>query len=239
MEKLDYTRHYKNWHSDSESHINQMVSFYQKNIIQLFPNQKDSKVLDIGCGMGFLLMALDKSGYSNARGIDIDSGQVTSCQKKGLKVEQVEDTVAFLSQNENTFDCITAFDVVEHIPPNEQIKFIKAVNLALKKGGRFVCSVPNASSILGNRNRYIDYTHWVTFTEISLDFVLYNGGFNKIEIEPMEFIHFSLSPLRFVHWVLFKFNRFFRRLSFVAELGFKQGATIPLSFNLIGKAIKD
>lgn len=239
MSEIDYTRHYRNWHSDSESHINQMTSFYQKRIIPRFNLDKNATLLDIGCGMGFLLLALKKENYKNIQGIDIDEGQVASCREKGLNVELVKDSIAYLNQNEGKFNFITAFDVLEHIPPEAQIEFIKAIHKALAPGGSFMCSVPNASSVLGNRNRYIDYTHWVTFTEISLDFVLYNGGFKQIEIQEMDFVFFSLSPMKLLHWLLFKWVRLLRKMTFIAELGVQQGKSVPLSFNLIGRATKD
>jgi hypothetical protein len=40
-------------------------------------------------------------------------------------------------------------------------------------------TVPNANAILSARWRYIDYTHFSSFTEYSLLFVLLNAGFSK------------------------------------------------------------
>jgi len=236
MEAIDYTRHYQNWHADTLEHIARMTSFYRSHILHHFPKQKDIALLDIGCGMGFLLLALKSEGYSNIKGIDVDKGQVESCQKKGLVVELVEDTIAYLNQNQGKFDVISAFDVLEHIPSEVQISFARAVKEALKPEGVFIATVPNANSYLASRNRYIDYTHYVLFTEISLDFVLYNAGYKKIDIQGMDFVHFSLSPFRFLHWLLFKTARFSRRINFIAELGIQQGRSVPLSFNLIVKA---
>ena len=235
---IDYTRHYQNWHTDTPEHTKKVTSFYKENILKEFPENKESNILEIGCGMGFLLLALQESGYKNAKGIDVDKGQVASCQKKGLTVDLVEDSIDYLQKNANTFDTIVAFDVLEHIPPAFQIAFTKAIYGALKTGGTFLATVPNASSFLASRNRYIDYTHYVTFSEISLDFVLYNGGFKDIDIQEMDHIRFSLSPARFLHWLLLKYVRFSRRITFIAELGFKQAIKVPLSFNLMSKARK-
>lgn len=235
---IDYTRHYQNWHTDTPEHTKKVISFYKENILKEFSTNKESNILEIGCGMGFLLLALQESGYKNIKGIDVDKGQVAFCQKKGLMVDLVEDSIDYLQKNKDTFDTIVAFDVLEHIPPAFQIAFTKAIYEALKKEGVFLATVPNASSFLASRNRYIDYTHYVTFSEISLDFVLYNGGFKDIDIQEMDHIRFSFSPVRFLHWLLLKYVRLSRRITFIAELGFKQALKVPLSFNLMAKARK-
>ncbi len=172
------------------------------------------------------------------KGIDIDRGQVESSKKKGLDVELVSDSIKYLNEQQNSFDVLVAFDLLEHIAHEHQINFTKTIFNSLKSGGIFIGSVPNANSILGSRNRYIDFTHHVTFTEISLDFILFNGGFRNIKIIEMDFVHFSIRPIKFVHWCLFKIVRLFRRIAFVSELGFKQGGKVPLSFNLIAEARK-
>ncbi len=159
-------------------------------------------------------------------------------KNKGLNVELVSDTIKYLNENKNSLDIIFAFDLLEHIPPEQQISYSEAIFNALKFNGMLLATVPNANSLLGSRNRYIDYTHYVTFTEISLDFILYNGGFKKIEILEMDFIKLNINPFKVLHWCLFKTVRLFRRISFIAELGLKQGLKVPLSFNLMARATK-
>jgi 2-polyprenyl-3-methyl-5-hydroxy-6-metoxy-1,4-benzoquinol methylase len=237
MEKLDYSRHYLNWHSDSEEHRTKIISYYKNNILKFFPKEKNMEILDIGCGMGFLLCALKEAGYTNLTGIDLDESQVNSAKNKGLIVELISDTESFLDQNQNKYEIICLFDVLEHIKPEAQINFISKIYKSLRQDGILIGSVPNANSILGSRNRYIDYTHHVAFTEISLDFVLYSGGFKKITLSEMDFVGFKLSPVKFIRWILFKLIRFFRRIVFLAELG-KDGLRIPLSFNLLFTAKK-
>jgi 2-polyprenyl-3-methyl-5-hydroxy-6-metoxy-1,4-benzoquinol methylase len=235
---IDYSRHYSNWHKDTQEHIESTRKFYESKILPYFPPDKSVAILDIGCGMGFLLNALSYAGYKNIFGIDVDESQVKSCQQKGLNVSLVKDTVAYLKENSGRFDVIAAFDVLEHIPPQAQILFIHAVHSALKVGGVFIASVPNATSVLASRNRYLDYTHYVMFTEVSLDFVLYNAGFRKITIHPMEYVRFSFTVTSLIHFLLLKFFRTMRRLEMMAELGTTWGKKVPLSFNLISVAEK-
>jgi SAM-dependent methyltransferase len=238
MDQLDYARHYRRWHNDSLAHIDKMSQFYQTVILPHLNEDKTSKILDIGCGMGFLLNGLRNAGYLNLKGIEIDESQAESCRKKGLDVHLVSNSIDYLSKNVNSFDVITAFDVLEHIPVSAQVAFVKAVHMSLKAGGILLVSVPNANSFLASRNRYIDYTHHVLFTEVSLDFIMFNGGFTDIKILPMDYGKFNFSSSSVVHFILLKTVRLFRRITMIAELGIKQGSDVPLTFNLLGKAIK-
>ncbi|RYG01361.1 MAG: class I SAM-dependent methyltransferase [Chitinophagaceae bacterium] len=236
--QLDYSRHYSHWHSNDASHVKKMIAFYRNNAVGFFPPDKDAKILDVGCGMGFLLLALKEAGYKNVSGIDSDASQVRACKENGLDVSLIADTFEFLKENAGRYQVISGFDLIEHIPTEFQIDFVENVHTALAEGGHLLLTTPNANSFLASRNRYIDYTHHVLFTETSLDFVLYNGGFKQIEIKPFEYVVFNASPKSWIHRLMFSFFRFFRRLEMMAETGTTVGRKIPLSFNLLAIAKK-
>ena len=240
---IDYTRHYLKWHSDTPEHIAATTLFYSNLLKAHLPSNPLAKILDVGCGMGFALLGLKALGYTQVSGVDSDQGQVASCQSKGLNVALTSDTVAFLKERPSTFDAILCLDVIEHISVQNQLEFVRALADALVPGGRLICTMPNANSVLGSRTRYIDWTHHTSFTEHSLDFLLFNGGFKEIQILPMEFIQRPrsfwlpfLSGAR--HWWAFRFFRFWRRLEMMAELGPQQGRAVLLSPNLFGVAKK-
>jgi SAM-dependent methyltransferase len=215
-----------------------MIRFYEAGVVSYLPEDRSLKILDIGCGMGFLLLALQKAGYANSMGIDVDKSQVESCRRKNLNVIQVSDTFSFLKEHAEEFDVVTAFDVLEHIPVGLQIDFIRNAFISIKKGGLFIVTTPNANSVIASRNRYIDYTHHCLFTEISLDFVLYNGGFRSIAVYPFEYVSFNATLKSLAHKLIFRFFRFFRRLQMMAEIGTTWGKKVPLSFNLLAVAQK-
>lgn len=239
---IDYTRYYLKWHNDSDAHRAAMIA-YNRNLLEaLLPADKTVKVLDVGCGMGFALLSLREMGFTNVSGVESDAGQVNSCRAKNLEVTLTDDTTAFLLERASAYDVIISLDVIEHIPVAAQMGFIRGIGSALRPGGRFICTVPNANSALAARWRYNDWTHAASFTEHSLDFLLYHGDMTDIKISGYEFnkrpknVWLPIGGAR--HWWAFRFFRLFRRLEMMAELGPTQGRTVPLSLNLIATATK-
>ena len=241
--KIDYGYHYKKWHSETPEHLRGMILFYRNMLSGILPADKSISILDVGCGMGFALATLKEMGYSNIEGIDVDKGQVNACLSKGIKCTQVDDSIAYLIARKDKYDLIISLDVFEHVPFDAQLPFVVAVQAAIKPGGKVICTVPNASSTLASRWRYIDWTHHTSFTEHSLDFLLYNAGFRDPKVYETEFFRtpsiksmLRIKPL--IHWCLFLLVRGVRRMQMIAELGLEQGKQIPLSLNILATAIK-
>jgi SAM-dependent methyltransferase len=250
--QVDYNRyHYRKWHRDDADHIEGMKVYYKSLLREHLPDSKQSRILDIGCGMGFTLLALKDLGYHDIAGVDVDQGQVESCRNKGLPVEYVVNTYEYLSEKHEKFDCVLLLDVLEHVACDRQLDLAGAIYSSLKPGGRLICTVPNASSSLGCRWRYNDWTHYSSFTEVSIEFVLANVGFEIQTIKPVEFFSkpkgiWYMTPRVFrawlwknlFQWVLLRIARSWRRLECIGELGWDQGMKIPLSLNLIVVAAK-
>ena len=157
--KIDYTHYYRKWHDDSDAHRAAMISYSRNLLESRLPADKNAKVLDVGCGMGFALLALRELGFPNLSGVESDSGQAKSCQAKNLDVTLADDTIEFLKQHAGTYDLIICLDVIEHIPVAIQLAFVHALAGALRSGGKLICTVPNANSALAARWRYNDWTH--------------------------------------------------------------------------------
>jgi len=214
-----------------------MSSHHQRILKPHLPLNPDSAVLDVGCGMGFALESLRQLGYRHLEGFDTDKNQVALAQKGGLPVVWAENPLSFLAERAGSKDLILCLDVLEHVPKTGQLAFASAIRQALKPGGRVILTVPNASSALASRWRYIDFTHETSFTEHSIDFLLFNSGFSKISVFASEFgvrpkwIFFPRKST--LLWALFQFYRLWRRGEMIAELGPEQGRAIPLSLNLL------
>lgn len=241
MDEIDYSIQYRKWHDDSIRHYEDSYNYYKRIFSNLLPEDKDIKILDVGCGFGLAIYSLKKMGYKHVKGIDISRQLVEVCHKNNLDVELVEDSTEWLNKHPCEFDVIIFLDVLEHIPPEKHLIFLKSIYKSLKQNGMIICTTPNANSTFSSRWIYNDWTHYTSFTEHSLDFILRNSGFKDVQIKEVEFITKPRYPIilrkSVLHWILFKIIRFFRRLEAIAELG-EEGKTIPLSLNLLAVAYK-
>ena len=240
---LDYGVYYRVWHDDTDEHAAKMAAWHAESLAGFVPQDRTARCLDIGCGMGFTLLALQSLGFHDISGIDVDRSQIEAATRRGLSVEQVTDTIEYLQQRPSTYDLVVMLDVLEHIPVAEQVATLRSIRRALRPEGRVVIQVPNATSPLAARWRYNDFTHTSSFTEHSLAFVLANAGFCNVSIPVPPDPKFPWPPVRFwrrSQWIHFRnrlriwFSRFLWRQICLAELGNGRGAnSVPLSLNII------
>jgi SAM-dependent methyltransferase len=183
MSDIDYSIHYSRFHDDSEKHAEEMADWTKSILEAVVPEDPEAEILDIGCGFGFALRALKKLGFNNITGVESSQNQAKRCLKAGFNVHVTENTIDWLKHNSDKYSLVLLLDVLEHISVSSQIDFVRAVHGTLKPGGKLFLTVPNANAILSNRWLHIDFTHYSSFTEHSLFFVLKNSGFTSIQID--------------------------------------------------------
>jgi len=142
--------------------------------------------LDMGCALGCGMAFLERMGFHPVIGFDADARRVESCLRRGFKAILSSDISEVLRMHPGPYSAIMAIDFLEHLPPSTVVPTLRAVYGAMEPGGVFLCRVPNANSAPAGRYRYGDWTHHTSFTETSLDFVLFNAGFRDIAILPAE-----------------------------------------------------
>lgn len=111
---------------------------------------KGDRVLDIGCGSGFLLGELAKQGKT-VSGVEPNHELVTLLRERYPAIPVVEVTVEALEQVSGTFDTITILDVLEHV--EDDAAALRTMYRRLVPGGRLVLVVPAHQSLYGKRDR--------------------------------------------------------------------------------------
>lgn len=70
------TTHFGTIHEKEAGEFETYYKYFKKNYLKHLPESKESKILDIGCGMGHFLYFLEKEGYKNYLGIDISKENI-------------------------------------------------------------------------------------------------------------------------------------------------------------------
>jgi 2-polyprenyl-3-methyl-5-hydroxy-6-metoxy-1,4-benzoquinol methylase len=209
------------------------VEDYRSQLAGFLPLDRKARILDLGCGKGFLVHFLLREGYENVLGVDTSQEQVEFGKNLGLPVLQA-DALEFLRGNKN-FNLVICTDVIEHFGKDEVVGLLRAIYDALAPGGAVIIRTINCSSILGSTVRYTDFTHETGFTERSLRHVLMACGFKRVLITDSK-VPFRWKPKRVVRWSLLKLWRIVLRIILASEAG----AARPrlLGTDLIAQAFK-
>jgi len=105
---------------------------------------RDTKILDIGCSGGVLMLTLKAAGFTNLTGIDFSAEAIELCKKKGLDNVYVMDAHVPAFKNDE-FDFIIASDCLEHLEKDEVA--LANWQRILKKGGQGLIFVPAYMSL--------------------------------------------------------------------------------------------
>jgi 2-polyprenyl-3-methyl-5-hydroxy-6-metoxy-1,4-benzoquinol methylase len=151
------------------------------------------KVLDIGCGTGVMLNALEKVGQ--AYGMDMSDDAINFSKEifKG-KVEKgvLPDQVPY---KESVFNLITALDVIEHV--DRDVDSLKAMHSLLVPGGKAVITVPAYMFLWSSFDEINEHKRRYTRTELQTK--LEQVGFT---IEKISYYNTLLFPIVYIVRVL-------------------------------------
>lgn len=128
-----------------------------------------TQVLDVGCGptRPMLLVLFGGIGASPLAkryvGVDLNKIKPTSHKRSTLYpefnfIEQVEE----LRKKEGTFDLITNFEVIEHMPKAMGLQLLKAMRRMLTPTGRILLSTP----VYDGKARAANHIHEYDLTEL-------------------------------------------------------------------------
>ncbi len=155
--------------------------YYLKRIAS--KNKSNLNYLDVGCGNGFMLEEAYLNGINNVWGIEPGRPSVLKAKdiiRKKIKIGVLKEG---LFPN-NSFDMISCFQTLDHIPnPNA---FLKIVYSLLKKKGKIIFIVHNTDGLsvklFGERSPIFDIEHIYLFNKATLKNIFKQNGYNFIEV---------------------------------------------------------
>lgn len=140
-----------------------------------------SPVLDLGCGRGELLEALQRAGVK-ALGVDADPAMVEACRRRGLEVVQGDALEILAAQPPGSLGAVTALHLFEHLPAGTWAGIVQAAVAALRPGGVVLVECPNPEALrVGADLFWIDPTHRTPVHRQALAFVLRALGLEVVE----------------------------------------------------------
>lgn len=221
---------------DSVSGLRPRMPYFRRVIRRHFPGDRQAVILELGCGHGALLYALQRAGYCNVRGVDGSREQVAAARKLGIEAVDRGDILETLRGTaDRSLDVVVAFDVIEHFTKAEVIPLVDQVRRVLRPGGRWIIHVPNAEGPFGGRMRYGDFTHELAFTRNSLAQLLKSSGFSEVTcFEDRPVPHGVKSLTRAALWSLIRLGL----LMFIAIESGDTDRRAIFSQNLLAVAVK-
>ena len=218
---------YKNYYSEkSNKHLANLDDVSLSNwrnatmtrIKNWLPEDKNANILDLGCGFGNLLKALQEIGYTNLTGIDVSEEQIVKAKEFNTRINfHCIDLVSYLRASDKKYDLITAFDVLEHLDKEEVMTTLDLIRNALNENGQFIIQTPNAESPWFGAIAFGDFTHEWFYTASSLEDLLLKSGFRNIKFKPSEPLSISVKSI--IRRIIWKFITMFLMVWNLAETG--------------------
>lgn len=113
-----------------------MRRFDEDIIVSLIP--EGSRVLELGCGSGDLLIKLREHGVSDIRGVEIDDRCIAACVRKGLTVFHGDIDEGLEDYDDASFDYVVLNQTLQVVH-----KPTLVIDEMLRVGNRAIVSFPN------------------------------------------------------------------------------------------------
>lgn len=193
-ESEDYISHTDGKRSIFEKAYHFIKNIALKNKLSLISSLQQSKgsLLDIGAGTGDFLFVAKNNGW-NAVGIEPSEKAKSIAQSKGVELKS-----SLSDFDDNSFDIITMWHVLEHVPDLEyQIKELKRL---VKPNGSIIIAVPNFKSF--DATYYKEFwaaydvpRHLWHFSKTAIKKLFTKEDLELVQILPMKFDSFYVSLL--------------------------------------------
>ena len=186
-------------HTDGNKSVFEKLYQFVKNIalknkLNLINSLSENKgkILDIGAGTGDFLAFVKQNGWQTI-------GSEPSQKAREIAINKGVDFVNETSELDNqSFDVITMWHVLEHVPDLE--KQVQELKRLLKPNGTLIVAVPNFKSF--DANYYKEFwaaydvpIHFWHFSKTAIKLLFENENMKLVNVLPMKFDAFYVSLL--------------------------------------------
>jgi 2-polyprenyl-3-methyl-5-hydroxy-6-metoxy-1,4-benzoquinol methylase len=138
-------------------------------IFTFLKSKKNLKVLEVGCGMGYLTYCIHSLGH-NVIGTDISDEAIKHAQENFGDLFLTCDILNYKDFEPNSFDLIIGTELIEHLPNIPE--FIEKCRSLLKKEGSMIFTTPNKKAYESSSFWFTDnppvHTCWLSDSSFSL-----------------------------------------------------------------------
>lgn len=152
---------------------------------QRYPKNGDLHILDIGCGTGAMLDEL--TPFGTVTGADFSPEALNFCKERADHHSLARADVRRLPFADNSFDIVTAMDIIEHIDDDKAAT--AEIRRVLKPGGRLFATVPAFQSLWSEHDEALH--HYRRYTSGGLKDVLQRVG---LSVEKLSYTVTTLFP---------------------------------------------
>jgi SAM-dependent methyltransferase len=154
------------------------------SLIESYRLEKTARILDLGCGGGYLVEFLGEIGFADIYGIDLSGETVRQCRERGA-LRILPGDCSRTPFGGDGFDAIIAADVLEHL--EKPVEALQEWRRILRAEGRLFITVP-AFSFLWSRHDEVCH-HYRRYTRFALRASLEEADF---EVERISFWNTAL-----------------------------------------------
>jgi SAM-dependent methyltransferase len=141
------------------------------------------RMLDVGCGNGFMLEEALSQGFESVRGVEPSSRAIASAAPS-VRRRIVQDVLRQGLFARAAFDLLCMFQVFDHLP--EPGAVLDACWEALAPDGTLLCLHHNVRSlsarVLGERSPIVDIEHCYLYSPRTMLLLLRKHGFEVVEV---------------------------------------------------------
>jgi 2-polyprenyl-3-methyl-5-hydroxy-6-metoxy-1,4-benzoquinol methylase len=194
-------------HSPTREYYELNADGLRRRLGPWLPTDSSMPSLDLACGCGELLYALERAGFRDTTGVDLCAEELEQAQKFTHARLEEADILDFLRrQPDQAYGFITAFNILEHMPKEYLCNVLTESRRVLRPGGTLVAMVPNAMSPFGSLTRHWDFTHEWAFTPNNFRQLAALSGFSdRVDFrECGPIAHGPTSTVRYALWQLLR-----------------------------------